>query len=107
MRLAMEVVLIAVVLLVVAAVVLSIFSGGMGSFGGVSSARNQCWNMAKYSCEAGGSAPPGWDTNVVFKTGDKTYTCKDLTGKDKDSLSSCCQPIKQGDIVIGYQFACK
>lgn len=81
MRLALELVVTAIIILVVAIVVLAIFGGGISQLGSVTDARASCINQGKWSCETSGVMPAGWDTITVFRQGNEAKTCKDLTGQ--------------------------
>jgi hypothetical protein len=83
MRLSLELVVIAIVILVVALVVLTIFGGGMLQFGPLVSARNNCINAGKWSCQTAGMVPDTWARDPVGPNGE---TCAML-------LPACqCRP---------------
>jgi hypothetical protein len=85
MRLSLELVVIAIVILVVALVVLTIFGGGIGQFGPLVSARNNCNNAGKWSCQTAGTVPDGWARDSVGPSGE---TCA--------ALLPTCQCISNG-----------
>lgn len=87
MRTELELVIIAIMLLVAALVVLTIFAGGLGPFGTLTNARSSCANAGKSSCETSGIAPFNWETKSIQKP-DGTYTsCADLL----NVWATCCQ----------------
>jgi len=91
MRMSLELIVVAIIILVVSIVVLTIFGGGISQFGTATDARSNCLNQGKWSCETSGSMPAGWDTIHVYREGDDTTkwkTCGDLVGK---SAEECCK----------------
>jgi hypothetical protein len=87
MRTELELVIIAIMLLVAALVVLTIFAGGMRPFGDITSARSSCLNSGKSSCETSGVSPFNWATKSIMKP-DGTYTsCAELL----NVWGTCCQ----------------
>ncbi len=60
MRLSLELVVIAIVILVVALVVLTIFGTGIMPFGWFSSTKNLCINQFTSSCQTTGQVPSDW-----------------------------------------------
>ncbi len=64
----------AIVILIVALVVLTIF-GGI-PIGTLVDAKNNCLNQGQISCSAAGSLPITWSS--YFKVGEQTTSCRDL-----------------------------
>jgi hypothetical protein len=89
MRLSLELVVIAIIIIVVSVVVITIFGGGIGMFGIATDARANCIQQGKWSCEAGGSMPIGWDTLEVTKQG-TLRTCAALVGCP---AAECCKRV--------------
>jgi len=75
MRMSLELVVIAIVILVVALVMLTIFGGGMQQFGPLVNARNTCNNAGKWSCQTAGRAPDTW---AIGQVGPEGETCAQL-----------------------------
>ncbi|MFH1444956.1 MAG: hypothetical protein ABIF08_00560 [Nanoarchaeota archaeon] len=79
-------VVVAVVLLIVALVLLTIFNIGIGPVGGLTEARNNCNLQGKSSCQATGVLPINWEFETIVNpdyptvTGSKAFTsCDSLT----------------------------
>ena len=83
----LELVIIAIIIIVVAVVVITIFGGGIGIFGIATDARANCIQQGKWSCEAGGSMPIGWDTLEVTRQG-TLRTCAQLV---QCTSQTCCE----------------
>ena len=64
MRMSLELVVIAIVILVVALVMLTIFSTGITPIGALTDFTNNCRNAGKLSCETTGAAPFTWASDV-------------------------------------------
>lgn len=72
MRLSLELVVIAIVILVVALVMLTIFGMGILQLDPLLNAKNNCNNAGKISCETAGTVPNTW---VVGRVGPDGETC--------------------------------
>ena len=70
----------AVVILVAALVILTIFGGGMGTVGTLTSFRTQCITQCQITCKMN-AMPPTW-TMAVNVQGVGSRTCKDEVGVD-------------------------
>ncbi len=75
MRLSLELVVIAIVILVVALVMLTIFGSTMWQLGPLTNARNNCERAGRWSCETAGMVPDTWARDSVGPNGE---TCRDL-----------------------------
>ena len=75
MRISLELVVIAIVILVVALVMLTIFSQGMLQLGPITTAKNNCNRIAVSTCSATGTVPSTWTTDRVGPNGE---TCAAL-----------------------------
>ncbi|MCD6590624.1 MAG: hypothetical protein J7K72_01495 [Candidatus Aenigmarchaeota archaeon] len=82
MRLSLELVVIAIVILVVALVVLTMFGGSMGHLGTLTAAKNNCMRTGEFSCKSTGNYPSGWTTDKVGPNGE---TCSEL-------VNCVCEP---------------
>lgn len=81
----LAVVVAAIVILITALVIITIFSGAIGPVGGFAEARNNCELQARTTCTSTGGLPETWNirTQRVEQT---SYACS--------SLQSCsCDPI--------------
>src|SRR4030042_4908837 len=74
----------AVVILVAALVMLTIFGGGVGTIGTVTSFRSQCATQCQLTCKMGGALPPTWDVEVTVEGGKRK--CREIG----DCSSSLC-----------------
>lgn len=70
------VVVTAIILLVVALVVLTIFGTTMGTFATITQAKTHCINQFTASCKAANAGPPTWETVNVAVGGD-SKTCSE------------------------------
>lgn len=75
MRTELELVIIAIMLLVAALVVLTIFSGGLSQLGPLVNPRNNCDNSGRWACQTAGKVPDSWARDMV---GPNKETCKQL-----------------------------
>lgn len=82
MRLALELVVITVVLLVVAIVMLSFFVTGVDRARQLTDARNQCIIMGSSSCKSLKIMPPTWNFPSI-NMGGEMKSCQQLTGYEK------------------------
>ncbi len=92
-RMSLELVVTAIVILVVALVMLTIFGTGMIGVADMSTARSQCANEGGASCRATGQLSPTWSvaTKNVRQSGSnevKTMSCQALIG---GTCSTTCQ----------------
>ena len=79
----------AVVILVAALVILTIFGGGIGSVGTLSSAENTCRATFQTACTTTGTPPVTWDVPTIKDTA--TNTMKACSGIG--TLGNCkCDP---------------
>ncbi|UCC91289.1 MAG: hypothetical protein JSV39_03155 [Candidatus Aenigmatarchaeota archaeon] len=109
MRISLELIVIAIIILVVAVVALTIFGGGIGQFGMATDARSNCLNQGKWSCETSGALPDGWDTIYVFKQGEKKdwKTCADLVSGGRDCCPSTIAELPDGaGKYVKYTWVC-
>lgn len=79
MRTELELVIIAIMLLVAALVVLTIFGGGMSQLQPLLNAQSNCKNIFSISCTTSGQKPSTWSTGYVYtdSAGNK-QTCAQL-----------------------------
>ena len=68
----------AVVVLVVALVLITIFGNIIGRFGSVTEATQFCKLSGRNSCNAAGSLPFDWEAPTITITGQSPITCKAL-----------------------------
>jgi hypothetical protein len=87
MRTELELVIIAIMLIVAALVVLTIFGGGMSQFGNLANAKANCINSGKTSCETTGMTPFNWNTKNIQKPDGGYTSCSELVG----DWANCCQ----------------
>ena len=85
MRMSLELVVVAIVILVVALVMLTIFAAGITPMGDLTNARTTCLNTGSSSCVTTGQAPFNWKTASIPTTEDAagkiTYkSCADVVG---------------------------
>jgi hypothetical protein len=109
MRISLELIVIAIIILVVAVVALTIFGGGIGQFGMATDARSNCLNQGKWSCETSGALPAGWETIYVFKQGAKEnwQTCADLVAGGKECCDSTIAELPDGaGTYVKHTWAC-
>ncbi len=105
MRISLELIVIAIIILIVAVVALTIFGGGIGQFGSATDARSNCLNQGKWSCETSGTLPAGWEVIPVLKQGGQEdwKTCYQLVGE-----MDCCKPVKDDNsIIVGWEWKCE
>ena len=84
----------AIVVLVAALIVLSIFGQGIGPMLDITQARNVCIQEASATCQAVHTMPPTWDTATkTYNENGKTVTktCKNIPG-----LGSCDCKLEEG-----------
>ena len=94
-RMSLELVVTAIVILVVALVMLTIFGTGMIGVADMSTARSQCANEGGASCRATGQLPPTWavKTKSVRATGSndvKLASCQELIGSGCGTTCVSC-----------------
>ena len=73
----------AIVILVIALVLLTIFGQGMNPVGSFAQQANLCRSTAASSCSLTGDLPPGWGTTtyrVITDGNEDQMTCRDMTG---------------------------
>jgi hypothetical protein len=70
----------AVVILVAALVILTIFGGGIGSVGTLSSAENTCRAAFQTACSTTGTKPVTWDVPTMRVTEGTTTVMKPCSG---------------------------
>ena len=76
MNITLTVVVAAIVILITALVVITIFGGGMNQFGNIAQAKAYCESQCATSCQATGDIPITWDVPNVRIAGDDTlYAC--------------------------------
>ncbi len=73
------IVIAAILALIIALVLLTIFGGSVASFSTLTDATNFCRNQCQISCSAIQQPPLGWSANKVKVAGD-TKTCQELVG---------------------------
>ena len=78
MRTELELVIIAIMLLVGALVILTMFGGGMGQLGQITNAQNVCRQNFELSCRTTGQLPSTWSTAVVFTENGVGKTCANI-----------------------------
>jgi hypothetical protein len=79
MRMALEITIIAIILLVVAAVLIAIFVSGINNTRPWSDARANCVSSGFSICKSLGVMPPTWTTQKYTYNG-KLQTCEEITG---------------------------
>ncbi|MBU0898660.1 MAG: hypothetical protein KKB03_04125 [Nanoarchaeota archaeon] len=82
-------VVVAVVILIVALVLLTIFGSGVGVITGLTQNTNLCITKATSSCTATGQMPVDWRSSVL---------------KDKDNKPTSCYNIIAPDVCTGNSF---
>ncbi|MEM5871934.1 MAG: hypothetical protein QW051_03610 [Candidatus Aenigmatarchaeota archaeon] len=87
MRTELELVIIAIMLIVAALVILTIFGGGIRGVGDIASARSQCINSGRSSCQTTGFAPFNWNSKTIQTPEGDYKSCRDLVGE----WATCCQ----------------
>jgi len=85
----------AIVILVAALVVLTIFSGGIGNVGEITSQKNNCITQCTMTCQTMNSMPPTWDASG----------CGSL-GIDKENTCHCCPTGKVWCVTGGCKDKC-
>jgi len=86
MRISLELVVVAVVILVVALVLLTIFASGMNQITPVVAAKNNCEAAGRLSCSTAGQLPGTWYSEGVGPNGESCgtllpgCTCDSSTG---------------------------
>lgn len=79
MRLSLEITVIAIVLLVIAAVLIGIFVTGVNNVNPYTDARANCINTGFSVCKSMGVLPPMWSTQTYIYNGQQ-QTCQQITG---------------------------
>lgn len=87
MNIALTVVVSAIVVLIVALVVLTIFSGGAGQIGGLTSPEAVCKNQGASSCASTGQLPFTWNVETANKD-NKMVSCETLL-EDCKTCKAC------------------
>jgi hypothetical protein len=82
MSMTLTIIVAAVVILVTALVILTIFGQGMIPVGTLTDIRNQCTLTNKQLCETTGTVSPTWSLNTFIVDG-KPWSCKDACDTDK------------------------
>ena len=85
MNITLTVVVSAIVILITALVVITMFGGTVTTFSTISEATNNCRTTGKIACETTGQLPFTWNTK--FKAGDSVTDCKTLA--QCDSCAAC------------------
>jgi hypothetical protein len=67
----------AVVILVTALVLLTIFGSGIAPVASITEVRNNCQTIGDASCSATGQLPPTWNAKI-YKVGDLVRACSDV-----------------------------
>lgn len=80
MRLSLELVVIAIVILIAAVVIIAFFAMGVSQAGQITDARNQCITTASASCNSVKIMPPTWKIETI-RAGNEMWSCDKLTGK--------------------------
>ena len=93
MRMSLELVVIAIVILVVALVMLTIFASGIAPLGNLANARTACINAGSSACVTTGQAPFNWKTESIPTTdtsGTTIYkSCETAIG----NWGTCCAKV--------------
>jgi sensor histidine kinase regulating citrate/malate metabolism len=93
MKMTIELLIAAIVILIVALVVLTIFGTGIGQMSSITDLQNSCRNQAMSTCRATCELPVGWK-EINYRLADgSTKTCADaLSGKTtcNDFIGSAC-----------------
>lgn len=84
MNTSLEIVVMAIILLVVALVLLTIFGSGITPVANLTSFQNSCRISGKVSCEGGGIQPVTWAQQVTI--GNVAKSCENLM-----AWATCCQ----------------
>ena len=103
MNTTLAVVVSAIVILITALVVITIFSGGVGQVGSMTNSQSVCQTQARSSCYAACSLPLTWSVPTVTSNG-KTESCFDATGGSVTAcggLSGLTKPTMCADAVWG------
>ena len=79
MRMSLEITIIAIILLVIAAVLITIFVNGINNTRPMSDAHATCVNSGFSICKSLGVMPPTWTTQKYTYNG-KLQTCSEITG---------------------------
>ena len=96
MNITLTVVVAAIVILITALVVITIFGGGMGQVGSVADAEAQCRSSGTIACRSTGGLPVTWRVPSM-KTEKGTESCEDVTG-----CSDCgCLGVDAGETAGG------
>jgi hypothetical protein len=91
MNMTMELVVAAIVVLIVALVVITIFGGSITPIGGMTSADSICRTQAKSSCMSGCTMPLTWNLPTVKDASGNMIECSKVPG-----MSNTCQAILTG-----------
>jgi len=83
MNTSLEIVVVAIILLVVALVLLTIFGSGITPIANLTSFQNSCRTTGKVSCEGGGIQPVTWAQQVTI--GNVPKSCENLM-----PWNTCC-----------------
>ncbi len=77
MNITLTVVVAAIVILITALVVITIFGSGMTQVGGIAQAKSVCESQAAASCAATNQCPLTWNTPTIRDSEGKTMSCAD------------------------------
>jgi len=78
MNIALTVVVAAIVILITALVVITIFGSGVTQVSGIAEARSLCQTQCQTSCQATGSKPITWGVPTVRDSGGDLKSCEGL-----------------------------
>ena len=94
------VVVTAIIILVVALVILTIFGSGLGNIQTITQAESQCASLGASACKATGSLPPTWGVNNMLvrdaNGNQRMDSCAVLLkcgGNDKPGCLGCLYPV--------------
>jgi len=80
---ALELVVVAIVLLVAALVILTMFGGGMTQLGQITNAQNNCKETYRLTCLTTGGPPSTWTSAYVYTDAEgKKQTCSTIVSCD-------------------------
>jgi hypothetical protein len=94
----------AVVVLVTALILLTIFGTGMAPISTLSEARNSCRLQGESICKSTGQLPPTWDLQTI-KVGGELLSCNQICSPNKPLTESDCVPLG-GIAPNSYQLIC-
>ena len=83
MNITLTVVVAAIVILITALVVITIFGGGIKQVGGIAEAESMCRSSCESACRATGRPPITWEIPTVRDPSGETVSCKSLVGDCK------------------------